>query len=126
MYILNKPVRIALTGDGRSLEVAAAGADAVVLMHMRGEPATMNLDPAYEDAPLDVYDFLEDRVEACVAAGIERGVRLLVPLPDHERGAVDGRRVEPEPGGQTADETRLAAAQRAQQPAHRTRVEVKE
>ena len=67
----------ALSGDGRSLEVAAAGADAVVLMHMRGEPATMNLDPAYEDAPLDVYDFLEDRVEACVAAGIERG-RLIV------------------------------------------------
>ena len=67
----------ALTGDGRSLEVAAAGADWVVLMHMRGEPATMNLDPAYENAPLDVYDFLEDRVEACVAAGIGRG-RLIV------------------------------------------------
>ncbi len=66
----------ALTGDGRSLEVAA-GADAVVLMHMQGEPATMNVDPAYENAPLDVYDFLEDRVEACVAAGIERG-RLIV------------------------------------------------
>ncbi len=66
----------ALAGDGRSLEVAA-GADAVVLMHMRGQPATMNVDPAYEDAPLDVYDFLEDRVEACVAAGIGRR-RLIV------------------------------------------------
>ncbi len=67
----------ALTGDGRSLEVAAAGADTVVLMHMRGEPATMNVDPAYENAPLDVYDYLEDRVEACVAAGIGRR-RLIV------------------------------------------------
>ncbi len=67
----------ALTGDGRSLEVAAAGADAVVLMHMRGEPATMNVDPAYGNAPLDIYDYLEDRVEACVAAGIGRG-RLIV------------------------------------------------
>jgi dihydropteroate synthase len=67
----------ALAGDGRSLEVAAAGADAVVLMHMRGEPATMNVDPAYGNAPLAVYDFLEDRVEACVAAGIGRG-RLIV------------------------------------------------
>ncbi len=67
----------ALSGDGRSLEVAAAGADAVVLMHMRGEPATMNVDPAYGNAPLDIYDYLEDRVEACVAAGIGRG-RLIV------------------------------------------------
>ena len=69
----------ALSGDGRSLKVAAAGADWVVLMHMRGEPATMNVDPAYEDAPLDVYDFLEDRVEACVAAGIGRRRLIIDP-----------------------------------------------
>jgi dihydropteroate synthase len=40
-------------------------------MHMLGEePATMQQNVAYEDAALDVFDWLEARVEACVAAGI--------------------------------------------------------
>jgi dihydropteroate synthase len=43
---------------------------AVVLMHMRGEPQTMNHAPSYEDAALDVFDELEGRVRACIEAGI--------------------------------------------------------
>ncbi|HYD30428.1 MAG TPA: dihydropteroate synthase [Azospirillaceae bacterium] len=62
----------ALTGDPDSLGVAAAGGAAVVLMHMLGEPGTMQDAPAYQDAALDVYDYLEVRVEACLAAGIPR------------------------------------------------------
>jgi dihydropteroate synthase len=41
-------------------------------MHMQGEPRTMQADPRYDCAPLDVYDFLADRIAACEAAGIRR------------------------------------------------------
>ncbi len=62
----------ALAGDPRSLAVAAEAAVPVVLMHMRGEPRTMQTDPHYQDAALDIYDFLESRIEACEAAGLAR------------------------------------------------------
>jgi len=62
----------ALTGDPGSLGVFAASRAAVVLMHMQGTPATMQDDPSYENAALDVYDELAARVAACAAAGIER------------------------------------------------------
>jgi dihydropteroate synthase len=67
----------ALTGDPDSLAVAAASTARIVLMHMQGTPQTMNVAPAYEDVVLDVYDYLEARIDACVAAGIERS-RLIV------------------------------------------------
>jgi len=50
---------------------------AVCLMHMQGEPGNMQLDPEYEDVVGEVKAFLEQRVAACVAAGIERD-RLIV------------------------------------------------
>jgi len=62
----------ALAGDPLSLPLAAARKAAVVLMHMQGEPATMNRAPHYDFAPLDVYEALAARVEAAVAAGIPR------------------------------------------------------
>lgn len=67
----------ALTHDPASLAVAAKSRAAVVLMHMAGEPATMNRDPRYEDAPLDVFDYLEERIATCLEAGITRE-RLIV------------------------------------------------
>jgi dihydropteroate synthase len=51
--------------------VATAGAG-VVLMHMRGEPKTMQADPRYDDVVAEVRSFLADRIEAAVAAGIGR------------------------------------------------------
>jgi dihydropteroate synthase len=39
-------------------------------MHMRGEPATMQRDPAYVDVVTEVKAFLDARVQACLAAGI--------------------------------------------------------
>ncbi|NNG04092.1 MAG: dihydropteroate synthase [Inquilinus sp.] len=62
----------ALTGDPDSLATAAASGAPVVLMHMQGQPRTMQADPRYDDAPLDVYDFLAARVAACEAAGLPR------------------------------------------------------
>jgi dihydropteroate synthase len=60
----------ALRGDpGLAGVVADAGAF-VCLMHMQGEPRTMQLDPTYGDVVDDVRAFLEERLAAAVAAGI--------------------------------------------------------
>lgn len=55
-----------------ALEVVAATRAAVCLMHMRGEPSTMQLDPSYGDVVAEVGSFLRERVAACEAAGIAR------------------------------------------------------
>ena len=60
----------ALTGAPDSLATAAREPAAVVLMHMQGDPRTMQADPRYTDVALDVYDYLAARVAACRAAGI--------------------------------------------------------
>jgi dihydropteroate synthase len=62
----------ALTGDRDSMAVAAESGAPVVLMHMAGEPRTMQQAPHYDDVALDVLDYLEARVDACEAAGIPR------------------------------------------------------
>ncbi len=58
--------------------IARAGA-AVVLMHMQGEPATMQRAPSYRFAPLDVLEELAARVAACEAAGIPRARVVIDP-----------------------------------------------
>ncbi|MBU2091344.1 MAG: dihydropteroate synthase, partial [Alphaproteobacteria bacterium] len=60
----------ALTDDPDSLTLAAARQAPTILMHMRGTPQTMQDDPDYDFAPLDLYDYLEGRLEACRAAGL--------------------------------------------------------
>jgi dihydropteroate synthase len=67
----------ALAGDPESLGLAAEAGVPVVLMHMQGEPQTMQDAPAYDDAALDVFDALAARVAACEAAGIDR-TRIVV------------------------------------------------
>ena len=60
----------ALSGDADSLGVVARAGVAVALMHMRGEPRTMQQDPVYDDAPLDIYDYFAGRLAACAEAGL--------------------------------------------------------
>lgn len=60
----------ALMHDPRAMEAAAELDVPVILMHAQGDPKTMQDDPRYDDVLLDVFDFLEARVSACVAAGI--------------------------------------------------------
>lgn len=60
----------ALQGDAEALSVVTSAAVAVVLMHMQGEPRTMQRDPRYDDAATDVHRWLAGRAAACVAAGI--------------------------------------------------------
>ncbi|MCA3254750.1 MAG: dihydropteroate synthase [Alphaproteobacteria bacterium] len=62
----------ALTWDDRALATVAAAGCPVVLMHHQGDPQTMQRDPRYDDVLLDVFDWLEARVEATVAAGVAR------------------------------------------------------
>ena len=61
-----------LTGDPESLGVVAAAKAPVVLMHMRGDPSTMQELAVYDDVVVEVADWLEGRVAACVEAGIPR------------------------------------------------------
>jgi dihydropteroate synthase len=62
----------ALTHDPGSLPLLARHGVPAVLMHMRGEPRTMQYQPFY-DAPLvEVLDYLDGRIAACAAAGIPR------------------------------------------------------
>ena len=53
-----------------AIEVAAASDAAVCLMHMQGEPATMQRAPAYADVVAEVRGFLARRAQACLDAGI--------------------------------------------------------
>jgi len=62
----------ALTGDPQSMAVVAASTAPVILMHMQGTPETMQDDPSYGCAPLDIFDWLDARIKACEAAGIAR------------------------------------------------------
>ena len=62
----------ALTHDPALAGVVAEAGCPVVLMHAQGMPATMQDDPRYDDVVLDVYDALEERIAAAVAAGIAR------------------------------------------------------
>lgn len=55
-----------------ALEVAAESGAAVCLMHMRGEPRTMQSQPEYDDVVRDVRDFLVKRALICEASGIAR------------------------------------------------------
>ncbi|HZJ47825.1 MAG TPA: dihydropteroate synthase, partial [Acidimicrobiia bacterium] len=51
-------------------EVCADAGTGVVVMHMQGDPRTMQVDPTYDDVVAEVAEFLERRVAAAVAAGI--------------------------------------------------------
>jgi dihydropteroate synthase len=62
-----------------ALEVAADCAVPVCLMHMQGEPRTMQQAPHYTDVVTEVRDFLNERVLACTAAGISRGSIVVDP-----------------------------------------------
>jgi dihydropteroate synthase len=60
----------ALRGDPAMAEVVAAGDAFVCLMHMQGEPRTMQVAPKYDDVVSDVLAFLENRLAFAVESGI--------------------------------------------------------
>ncbi|MDY6920540.1 MAG: dihydropteroate synthase [Pseudomonadota bacterium] len=62
-----------------ALAFAAGSQLPVCLMHMQGEPGTMQSDPRYRDVVTDVGDFLQSRLDAALAAGVGRQRLLLDP-----------------------------------------------
>jgi dihydropteroate synthase len=62
-----------------SLAVAAELGCEVVLMHMQGEPQTMQAEPHYDDVVAEVAGFLAGRAEAAMAAGVARARIWLDP-----------------------------------------------
>jgi len=67
-----------LQRDG-ALDAAADSGLPVCLMHMRGEPTTMQQSPHYADVLVEVRDFLVERMAACTAAGIALERLILDP-----------------------------------------------
>ena len=62
-----------------ALAAAAVANVPVCLMHMQGQPRTMQAEPHYDDLLGEVRAFFDERIAACLAAGIERGQLLLDP-----------------------------------------------
>ena len=68
----------ALRGDG-AVDAAAEAGVPVVMMHMQGTPETMQADPQYGFAPVEILEFLEARIQAAEAAGIPRALMAIDP-----------------------------------------------
>ena len=68
----------ALRAEG-ALEAAADLRVPVCLMHMQGEPRTMQESPQYDDVVADVARFLDERISACVEAGIPEDLIVVDP-----------------------------------------------
>lgn len=68
----------ALQGDG-SLEVVSKSNVGVCLMHMQGTPETMQNHPSYTDVTIEVGEFLQKRVQSCLAVGIQKDRMLIDP-----------------------------------------------
>lgn len=68
----------ALLGRG-ALEAVAPSQVSVCLMHMQGEPGSMQQNPSYVQVVEDVLDFLRQRVDVCIAHGVARSRIIIDP-----------------------------------------------
>ncbi len=69
----------ALRDDAHLARVVAKRRVPVVLMHMKGRPATMQQAPTYVDVVSEIGSFLQDRIEAAERAGIDRDRMIIDP-----------------------------------------------
>jgi dihydropteroate synthase len=76
-YIINDIT--ALQGDPKMPEVVGSYQAGVVLMHMQGTPATMQVNPTYVDVFREIHDFLEARLQAVRNFGIAEDRVVLDP-----------------------------------------------
>ncbi len=74
--VINDVMALQATG---AMEAAQSLDVPVCLMHMQGEPRTMQRNPDYTDVVSDIMRFLQQRVDACVTAGIPRERLVLDP-----------------------------------------------
>lgn len=69
----------AMRSDGEIAKVAANSNAGIVLMHMQGVPGTMQKDPSYVDVVKEVKEFLSERIDAAIRAGIPRNQIVIDP-----------------------------------------------
>jgi len=69
----------ALSGDPEMAAVVAGAGAYLCLMHMRGEPSTMQLDPRYDDVVSEVKAFLEERLAFAISEGVREELVCLDP-----------------------------------------------
>jgi len=69
----------AMSFDPDMLPVVARAGVPVCLVHAQGDPKTMQDNPSYTDVLLDVYDYLDRRIDVAEAAGIARGTIVIDP-----------------------------------------------
>ncbi len=65
--------------EPNALDVAVAAQVPVCLMHMQGQPRSMQHQPSYQNVVQEVLNFLQQRADVCIAAGIQRRQILLDP-----------------------------------------------
>ena len=68
----------ALKNDLKSIEILKKYKVPIILMHMPGTPKTMMKQNKYKNVVLDVYDFLEERINFCELNGIKRKKSLSI------------------------------------------------
>jgi dihydropteroate synthase len=79
----------ALRGDRRMAGLAARAGVAVILMHMKGTPRTMQKNPRYRDVVAEILRFFREKLKIALRAGIPRDKIALDPgigfgkLPEH-------------------------------------------
>jgi dihydropteroate synthase len=69
----------ALTMDPEIAQVAASHQLPLILMHMKGTPRTMQLDPTYDDVVAEVRTYLRDAIDRAVSAGVPRERVIIDP-----------------------------------------------
>lgn len=69
----------ALSGDPQSLQEASSSQALIILMHMQGEPQSMQADPTYRDVVEDVLEYFKRRIDICLTAGIAKEKICLDP-----------------------------------------------
>ncbi|MGD9346909.1 MAG: dihydropteroate synthase, partial [Candidatus Aminicenantes bacterium] len=69
----------ALRNDPKMISIAAEAGAPVVLMHMKGNPKTMQHDPSYEDVVSEIKTFLQETIASSVQNGIDREKIIIDP-----------------------------------------------
>ncbi len=65
--------------DSRMASLAAQNEVPVILMHMKGTPQTMQVDPSYEDVLLEIKTFLKESIDRAIASGIKKEKIIIDP-----------------------------------------------
>jgi dihydropteroate synthase len=68
-----------LTGDPQMVEAAREFGAGVIVMHMQGTPATMQVAPNYDDVVIDLFQYFQERVQSLIESGIVLDTIVLDP-----------------------------------------------